>query len=251
MKHGDFTELAENYARYRPTYAPLVRDLIAGILPPEACVADVGAGTGIWSEMLAQAGCRVTAVEPNDAMRQAGQDRKISGVEWMAGSAEATTLPEGAFDLVSMASAFHWADFAGALREFRRILKPGGHFAVLYNPRDIEGNPLLEDIERKIQQLVPGLKRVSTGRSEFCDSLAERLDNSGLFAETVYLEGRHVERQSRERYVGLWESVNDVRVQLGPEKFKAFLGYVKEKIQGVEYIEARYTTRAWIARRKD
>jgi ubiquinone/menaquinone biosynthesis C-methylase UbiE len=228
-----------------------VRDLIVGLLPSDLRVADVGAGTGIWSEMLAQAGCRVTAVEPNEAMRRAGQDRQISGVEWAAGSAEATTLPEGAFDLVTMASSFHWADFTAALHEFRRILKPGGYFAVLYNPRDIEGNPMLEDIEREIQRLTPSLKRVSTGRSEFCNSLADRLDNSGLFAETVYLEGRHVEKQSRERYVGLWESVNDVQVQLGPEKFQAFLDYVKEKIEGVEYIDARYTTRAWIARRKD
>ena len=70
-----------------------------------------------------------------------------------------------------MASSFHWADFDKACDEFHRILRPGGVFAALWNPRLIEANPLLVEIEGEITQLKPDIKRVSSGRS----GLTERL----------------------------------------------------------------------------
>jgi len=152
---------------------------------------------------------------------------------------------------VSMASSFHWPDFDRAVLEFKRLLKPGGFFAALWNPRDVAGQPLLEDFEARIRELVPNLKRVSSGNSEFTATLTARLEKCGVFAEVIYLEGGHVEEQSPERYLGLWESVNDIRVQAGEEKFKLFLDYVREKTSGLEHIKARYKTRAWLARRAD
>ncbi len=71
MKHGDFTSLAENYAQYRPGYSPFVLDVFCSLAKGKEC-ADIGAGTGIWSRQLAGRGIKVTAVEPNDAMRSAG-----------------------------------------------------------------------------------------------------------------------------------------------------------------------------------
>jgi SAM-dependent methyltransferase len=248
MKAGDFTELADNYARYRPAYAPSVRDAVAGLLPVRARAADVGAGTGIWSEMLTEAGLRVDAVEPNKAMRNAGQ-RQRPGLNWVDGSAEVTTLEGGRYDLVSMASSFHWPDFDLAVAEFHRLLKPGAFFLALWNTREIKGSPLLEGIEAHLKTLVPDLKRVSSGRSEFCETLSFRLENHSPFSEVLYLDGYHVEKQTPEHYLGLWESVNDVRVQAGPEKFARFLDFIVERTKGLEHIEARYLTRAWLARK--
>jgi ubiquinone/menaquinone biosynthesis C-methylase UbiE len=248
MLHGDFTELAENYARYRPAYAPLVRDAVVGLLPIRAQAADIGAGTGIWSAMLAEAGLRVDAVEPNEAMRNAGRCGRPE-LNWVEGSAEATTLEGGRYDLVSMASSFHWPDFDLAVAEFHRLLKPGGYFLALWNTRDIKDSPLLKGIEAHLHDLVPYLKRVSSGRSEFCDTLTARLENCSAFAEVVYLEGHHMERQTPEHYLGLWESVNDIRVQAGPERFAKFLGFIVEQTRGLEHINARYQTRAWLARK--
>ena len=68
------------------------------------------------------------------------------------------------------------------------------------------------------------------------------------FSDVLYVEGRHVEKQSPERYIGLWESVNDVRVQAGEEKFRQFIEYIRSVTQNIEFIEAEYLTRAWIAR---
>ncbi|HEX5393431.1 MAG TPA: hypothetical protein VFW68_09125, partial [Rhodocyclaceae bacterium] len=71
------------------------------------------------------------------------------------------------------------------------------------------------------------------------------------FEDVVYLEGRHIIAMTPERYLGAWRSVNDLRVQLGPQNFDAFLTFVEQRISGLKVIEATYLTRAWSARRKD
>ena len=163
MKHGDFTALAEKYASYRPGYAPLIAEVfvrLSGEAQPR-CV-DAGAGTGIWSRQLAAAGARVDAVEPNDAMREAGQQQNGPwAIRWHAGSAEASGLEDGVFDLACMASSFHWPDFDAAVREFHRLLKPGGYFMALWNTRYYESNPLLVEIIGAI--MGPDVTLVSAG----------------------------------------------------------------------------------------
>lgn len=253
MQHGDFTKLADNYARYRPGYCPFVLDAFLGLAnenPTQLRGADVGAGTGIWARMLAGRGVTMTAVEPNDAMRTEGMRQNGKhAITWHAGAAEDTGLPARAFDFVCMASSFHWPDFDRAVAEFARILKPGGLFMALWNTRRYESNPLLMRIEDHLKALMPDIKRVSSGRSAFCDDLSDRLGACGAFADVLYLEGRHTELQTPEHYIGLWQSVNDVRVQAGEERFAMFIKYIEEQTAGHEHIAAEYTTRAWVARR--
>lgn len=252
MKHGDFTELAENYARYRPAYSPFVLEAFLGLKNESnnlICV-DVGAGTGIWSRQLAERGIKVIAVEPNDAMREAGKKQSQgTGIEWLSGSAESTGLPDGCADFVCMASSFHWPDFNKAVTEFSRILKPGGFFMALWNTRRFEVNPLLIEIEKYLHELIPNLKRVSSGRSAFCETLTEKLFYCGKFDDVLYLQGLHTEMQTPERYIGLWESVNDIRVQAGEQRFKQFLDFIRNKTKDMSEIEAQYLTRSWIARK--
>lgn len=119
----------------------------------------------------------------------------------------------------------------------------------LWNTRFIENNPMLIDIENYLHKLAPEMKRVSSGRSEFCNSLTQSLLNRKEFSDVLYIEGRHTEKQTPERYIGLWESVNDVRVQAGEERFNQFLEYIKNVTNDVSLIDAEYLTRAWIGRR--
>jgi len=254
LKHGDFTELAGDYAKFRPSYAAHVADAIVryvGRDPAGMDAADVGAGTGIWTRMLAARGLRsLVAVEPNDEMRAQGvETSRGTPIEWRKGSAEATGLPDASADLVTMASSLHWADFDKACAEFHRVLRPRGTFAALWNPRLVEASPLLSEIEAHIQQLKPGIQRVSSGRSGLTAHLTDMLNAKPQFAEVLYLEGRHTVRQTPEQYLGAWRSVNDLQVQLGPELFREFLEFVEKRIAGVAAIETIYVTRAWAARR--
>ncbi|MBP9853699.1 MAG: class I SAM-dependent methyltransferase [Candidatus Omnitrophica bacterium] len=254
MKHGDFTKLAESYSKHRPAYSPTVLAAILGALNKDRKqidFVDVGAGTGIWTRMVAAQGCRTTAVEPNDQMREYGQKGNAGlNIHWQAGSAEQTNLDHNCCDLLSMASSFHWPDFDKATKEFYRLIRPEGYFVALWNPRYIEANPMLVEIEEKLKQMVPGMKRKSSGRSEFCDTLTDRLLQCGHFEDALYLEGRHVEIMTPDRYIGIWDSVNDIRVQAGEQIFKQFMDFVKDKVQGLKQIETTYLTRAWMAKTK-
>jgi len=254
MKHGDYTGLAGDYARFRPGYAPQVAAAILSYVGRDAAsldAADVGAGTGIWTRTLADHGLHsVVAVEPNDDMRGQGVEAsRGTGIVWHKGSAEATGLPDASADLVSMASSLHWADFDKACDEFHRILRPGGAFVALWNPRFIEANPLFVEIEAQIARLKPDIQRVSSGRSGITQRLTDMLSAKPQFAELLYLEGRHSVHQTQEQYIGAWRSANDLQVQLGPELFRQFLDFAEKRIAGLKTIEATYVTRAWAARR--
>lgn len=255
LQAGDFTGLAKDYSQNRPDYCPSVLNALLGLLDkPKAEVdfVDVGAGTGIWTRMVHRKGVRtITAVEPNDDMRHIGKvDSQRTNISWLVGSAESTGLPDASADWLSMASSFHWANFDLATKEFHRVLRPSGRFTALWNPRLIEANPLLVEIEAYLDTLRPNIKRVSSGRSGITETLSAQLLDSPFFDDVVYVEGCHVINMTPERYLGAWRSVNDLRVQLGPEKFDAFLVFVEQRIAGMKVIEATYLTRAWSACRK-
>lgn len=252
---SDFTGLAEDYSLYRPGYSETVLSGLVGLLKKpleEVDFADVGAGTGIWTRMVASRGvASATAIEPNDDMRSHGErDSNETNISWRKGSGESTHLDDASCDLVSMASSFHWVDFDRGVLEFQRILRPGGIFVALWNPRLIEVNPLLVEIEAELSRLKGDkITRVSSGRSGITDTLTDRLWAASGFDDVVYLEGRHTAVLTTEHYLGVWRSVNDLQAQLGAKKFMEFLSFVEAKVAGHTHIEAVYMTRAWAARR--
>ena len=251
---GDYTGLASDYSRYRAGYCPSVLSRLLELLDKpvsEVSFVDVGAGTGIWTRMVCRAGVRsVVAIEPNDDMR-AGGIAESDGlpIRWLHATAERTGLPDRCCDWLSMASAFHWTDFDAATREFHRVLRPGGRFTALWNPRIVERSPLMVEIESQLELLRPNLTRRSSGRSGITETLMARLRVSPYFDEVAYLEDEHVVVMSPERYVGAWRSVSDVRAQLGEDLFGAFLQFVEQRVRGLREIEVTYLTRAWSARR--
>ncbi len=102
---------------------------------------DVGCGTGIASRLFAARGVPVIGVEPNDDMRalepRPSQARRTGPTPvYRAGRAEATGLPDGTAAAVLAAQAFHWFDVGPTLREFHRILRPGGWVVLVWNERD-------------------------------------------------------------------------------------------------------------------
>jgi ubiquinone/menaquinone biosynthesis C-methylase UbiE len=240
---GDFTGLGKNYAQNRPDYSSTLLHASLGILqkaPKDLVVADIGAGTGIWTEMVSQIGVqKIYAVEPNDDMRS-NANLNSKHIEWIKGSAEHTGLADSSVDWVTMASSFHWADFDLAVKEFNRILKPDGWFTALWNPRLIEVNPLLVEIENHIKAMMPNLERVSSGRSGITNVLTEKLENCEFFEDVTYLEAKHVIKMSPERYIGTWRSVNDLQVKMGEVKFEEFITFLKEKTKDLKEIDSTY-----------
>jgi len=146
-----FSNRVENYIRYRPSYPPGVIHLLEreAMLSPDSEIADIGSGTGIFSELLLKAGYRVNGIEPNQAMREAAE-RLLAGYprfHSVSGSAQETTLPDESMDLIVSAQAYHWFDTPEARAEFRRVLRPGGKIALIWNERHLDTTPFLRDYE--------------------------------------------------------------------------------------------------------
>lgn len=139
---GRFTGLADTYAKFRPTYPKDAIDHVFELckLGADSLVVDVGCGTGISSRLFAERGVRVVGVEPNRDMRDRAQAEAngSSGVrlEYVDGTAEKIPLSDGTVDVVLAAQAFHWFNPETSLREFRRVLKPGGWVILVWNERD-------------------------------------------------------------------------------------------------------------------
>jgi SAM-dependent methyltransferase len=150
-----FSDRVHDYVRFRPTYPPAAIDAaLAGLgEPSRLTVADIGAGTGISSRPLADRGVRVIAVEPNREMSAAADAHHL--VTFVEGTAEATLLESQSVDLVLCAQAFHWFRAAEALEEFRRILRPGGRVALVWNLRD-ESDPFTAGYTNAIRTAIGG-----------------------------------------------------------------------------------------------
>lgn len=253
LQHGKFTSLAEEYAQYRPKYSETVlTSLLASLNQKNIACVDVGAGTGIWTRMIAghEKVASITAVEPDDNMRKQGQMNQDNGrINWLCGTGEHTSIASHTCDLVTMASSFHWVKFDEAMKEFHRILKPGGRFAAVWNPRYLKDNPVLVDIENKICELTPNIKRVSSGKSQFIKELTDNLNGLDDFDDLIFMEGRHTVDLTREQYLGAWRSVNDVQYQMG-DRWPDFMRYVEDKIACLDSIKSTYLTRLWSVRKK-
>ena len=151
-----FTSRVETYAKYRPGYPAEVIELLRSDcgLTPTSIVADVGSGTGIFSELLLKNGNTVIGVEPNEAMRGAAESllREYLNFQSVNGSAEATTLPNASVDLITAGQAFHWFDARAARDEFVRILKPGGFVALIWNDRRLDSTAFLRNYETLLRE---------------------------------------------------------------------------------------------------
>lgn len=132
-----FSEAADDYARFRPSYPPALVDLIleAAPVPAGGTIVDLGAGTGISTRLFSGRGFHLIGVEPNAEMRAYADAAKTLGARYLEGTAAKTSLPDRSADLVIAAQAFHWFPLEETLGELRRILVPGGAFAAFWNVR--------------------------------------------------------------------------------------------------------------------
>lgn len=159
-----FSTRVENYVKYRPHYPPAVIELLQQRceLTASSVVADIGSGTGILSALLLRSGCQVLGIEPNDAMRAAAEQLLAHepGFVSIAAAAEQTTLDDQSIDLITAGQAFHWFDVQRTRDEWRRILRPGGWVALIWNQRHTR-TAFLEDYEELLKRHSSDYARVN------------------------------------------------------------------------------------------
>lgn len=246
----DYTELAHAYAG-RPGYAPAAISEIlarAGLRQGDR-VCDVGAGTGHLTVELLARGMRVDAVEPNDAMREIGEERtRDVGATWFAATGEATGRPAGTYALVTFGSSFNVVERHAALSEAARILERPGWLACLWNHRDLD-DPLQAEIEALIRSRVPDYR---LGYRRDVEAPPELIETP-LFAEPHRIEARVLHEVDPDTWVDAWRSHATLARQAGDETERIVreIGRLVDQAREGDALGVPYTTRGWVVRTTD
>ena len=135
LRASSFGSVAEAYDRYRPGPPMSAVEWVLGSSSGRGTAADIGAGTGALTRVLAERVGETVAIEPDARMLAVLKCRspRISAVRsW----AEQLPLGSGTLDAVTVSSAWHWMDAERTAAEIGRILRPGGVLGVIWNGAD-------------------------------------------------------------------------------------------------------------------
>lgn len=236
---------ALSYAKYRLPYSAKACEYIIDATDvSHGVVADIGAGTGLLTQHFVGKVRKIIAIEPELEMRNLAIELlgQNVGIDYIAGTAESTTLNDHSIDLIVAANAYHRFQPEETMKEFRRILKPNGMLAVISY---YDSSNFLRD-----NMLITGLdeyhKRLSETRHKqpvqyfFGDSKPERF----IFEQEI--------KESWEEYWGANNSGME-----SPEEdekwFEAFRDKHQERFALLEnngLITVKYATEVWLGQPK-
>lgn len=132
-----FDALAGKFGR---TYCPgrswkALAESLLKLMPP-LVIADLGAGEGTFSQLLAQRAEKVIAIDNSEKMVEYGtsvaRENGYLNLEYRLGGIEDPPIPDASVDIAFFSQSLHHAVHPGvAIAAARRILKPGGHIVIL------------------------------------------------------------------------------------------------------------------------
>jgi SAM-dependent methyltransferase len=238
-----FGEVAEDYARERPSYPDALVDDVAGLAGGRAAL-EVGAGTGKATAAFVARGLRVTALEPSPEMAAVGQ-RLVPEADWVVSGIEEFASP-ARFDLVYAAQSWHWVDPGRGFARVAELLRPGGLLALFWNRASDASGELRRAIDAVYERMAPELAGGGAGGSGADHAAAIRA--SGLFGPVEERTYRWSDRRTAASYVRLLGTHSNHRM-LASDRRAA----LHEAVAGVieahgGTIEIAYRTELYLAR---
>lgn len=188
-----FEGVADQYDAVRPVYPAQVFDTITayGDLPAAPRVVEVGAGTGQATTQMAARGWRVEAVEPGVHLAELARARLagFDDVTVTTSTFEDAHLPDGEFDVVAAATAWHWVDPVIGYGKAAGLLVPTGVIALWWNAHvpdtDDAGWAVIRRVYEDVAPHLARLARLTPDRPDY-DPAAE-LASSHLFRDVRQL----------------------------------------------------------------
>jgi ubiquinone/menaquinone biosynthesis C-methylase UbiE len=212
-----WTGKASSYDQARPAPPPVLLDLLTQQirLPHPALVVDLGSGTGLSTAVWGERAERVIGIEPNadmrqEAIRKAADHPFAARIEYRAGGAHQTGLPDECVDIVTAAQSFHWMEPTATLAEVARILRPGGLFAAYDydSPPAItwELDQVAQEIGLRLVQLIQERGLAPTIKIWPKDRHLERMRESGHFRFTCEVALHAIEHGDAARFLAMMRS---------------------------------------------
>lgn len=125
----NFSTQSDKYAKYRPNYPDKFFDYLNSLVPVKQASWDCGTGNGQVAVELAQTFEHVFATDISAS--QIENASQLPNITYSVQPAEHTNFLDHQFDLVVIAQAIHWFDFAKFYAEVRRTVKPSGIISVI------------------------------------------------------------------------------------------------------------------------
>ncbi len=241
MNEDKFTGKAGYYAKFRPSYPAVIVDRLYNLTHAEA-VADIGAGTGKFTEKLLAKPWRVTAVEPNVDMCRELVHCVGGKAEICTGSAEDTGLPAHSFGLITTAQAFHWFDENKFREECRRLLTPEGRLAIIFNSRYQGG--ISEECDKICLKHCPTLAERNGHMGKRTADEGDKFLRNEYFTSVEVFQTENPVMLTREHFLGDMLS-RSYAPREGDENYPAFVSELRElfdKYHRYGKISMSYTT---------
>src|SRR5580704_3728963 len=247
--------IADCYDRARPDYPPAALAILS--VQPRELVADVGAGTGIFSRQLAQSlpDARVVGVEPGADMRRAAEaaSRDLPNLSFVAGAAEALPFPDASLALVTAATAAHWFNRPLFYAQAFRCLRERGRLAIVQNVRRWRDSPFLAAYEELHEETVQGYRRdtfpAGGGRYAAIDAAGE-LGRHALASDVQEHAFCWQMPMTREAFVtfSLSSTITQRAIQgIGETAYLSRLGEILDRWDGSGTFDVLYVTRLVVA----
>lgn len=123
-----FSNQADLYARYRPTYPKELYEYILTFVKEKNVVWDCATGNGQAAVVLAEHFKKVIATDISAA--QIEKAIRKENIEYSVCAAESTPFADNTFDLITVAQAYHWLKWKEFKKEATRVCKPNAVIAV-------------------------------------------------------------------------------------------------------------------------
>lgn len=242
IDHGrdfDWGRTSADYARFRDIYPQAFYEKLAelslGVKGQRAL--DLGTGTGVIPRNMAPYGASWTGADVSEnQIRFAEKLSREAGLEiaYAVASAEEAAFPDASFDVVTACQCFNYFDKARALPNIRRMLRDGGHFAILFMAWLKGESELAEKSEELVRRFNPawtggGIRPYELREPPWCAGLF-RADHLLTYALPVRFtrEGWHGRMKAcrgigaaglTEDEIVAWETAHRAMLQGFPEEF--------------------------------
>jgi ubiquinone/menaquinone biosynthesis C-methylase UbiE len=176
------------YDVFTPATNERIIDIVVrlGGLVPGARIADLGCGSGAFSERLRQRGYSCTGVDLSPKLIRIARE-KYPGIEFLEGDIERLPFADGSFDAVLLAGVLHHLpERAKCAAEIKRILRPGGRF-VAFDPNRM--NPAMYLYRDRSSPLYSSFGVTENERPVIARELVETFRQAGFNAGTEYHSG--------------------------------------------------------------
>jgi SAM-dependent methyltransferase len=199
---------ADLYHRMRPRYPEgMLDDLVAltGI-EADARLLEIGAGTGIATEAMANRGYEIVALEPGERLAAVARQNlaRFGSISIETARFEDWPLPDEPFDLVYSATAFHWIAPDVRFAKSAQALKPGGCLAILEYQHVAGGDDaFFEEAQPCYERFVPGTVPWTPMQQWNGPPDLDAMEQSGLFELVGVRQFRDIVTYTTTQYLDL------------------------------------------------